>query len=45
MLKQKVYLVKLGSTKWLKFGFRANNSGFDQYLFQLITLLKPYFNC
>ena len=36
---------KLGATKWLRFGFYANNSGFDKYLFQLITLLKPYFNC
>ena len=36
---------KLGSTKWFKFGFRLNNSGFDRYLFQLIVLLKPDFNC
>ena len=26
-------------------GFCANNSGFDKYLFQLITLLKPDFSC
>ena len=36
---------KLGSTKWLKFGFFANNSGFDRYSFQLIVVLKPDFNC
>ena len=36
---------KLGSTKWLKFGFCANNSGFDGCLFQLIALLKPDLNC
>ena len=29
----------------VKIGFCANNSGFDKYLFQLITLLKPDFNC
>ena len=33
-----------GSIKWFKFGFCANNSGFDRYLFQLIALLKAYFN-
>ena len=25
--------------------FCANNSGFDKYLFQLITLLKPDISC
>ena len=35
---------KFGSTKWFKFGFSANNSGFDRYLFELIVLLKPEFN-
>ena len=38
-------LWKLGSTKWFKYRFCANNSGFDKYLFQLIVLLKPDFNC
>ena len=37
--------LKLDSIKWLRFGFCANNSGFDKYLFQLIALLKPDFNC
>ena len=36
---------KLGSTKWFKFEFCATNSGLDRYLFQLIVLLKPDFNC
>ena len=36
---------KLGSIKWFKFTFYANNSGFAGYLFQLIVLLKPDFNC
>ena len=36
---------KLSSTKWFRFGFCANNYGFDNYLFQLITLLKPDYNC
>ena len=27
------------------FGFCANNSDFDGYLFELIILLKPDFNC
>ena len=36
---------KLGSTKWLKFGFWGNNSGFSRYIFQLSVLLKPDFNC
>ena len=36
---------KIGSTKWFKLGFCANNSVFDRYLFQLIVLLKPVFNC
>ena len=31
---------KRGLTKWFNFGFCANNSGFDRYLFQLIVLLK-----
>ena len=35
---------KLGSTKWFKFGFCSNNSGFDRYLFQLTVLLKRDFN-
>ena len=38
-------LWKLGSTKWFKFEFCANNSDFDRYLFQLTILLKPHFNC
>ena len=38
-------LWKLGSANWFKFGFGANNSGFDRYLFQLVVLLKPGFNC
>ena len=28
---------KIGSTKWFKFGFWGNNSGFGTYLFQLIV--------
>ena len=36
---------KLGSIKLFKFAFCANNAGFDRYLFQLIVLLKPDFNC
>ena len=36
---------KLGSIKWFKFSFCANNSGFDKYLFQIIVLWKPDFNC
>ena len=36
---------KLDSTKRCKFCFFANNSGFDWYLFQLIFLVKPDFNC
>ena len=48
MLKEKVYL-HLENVAQLKFGFKfafhANNSGFDRYLFQLIVLLKPDFNC
>ena len=36
---------KLGSIKWFKFGFRGNNSSLARYLFQLIFLLKPEFNC
>ena len=36
---------KRGSIKWFKFAFCANNSGFARYLFQLIVLLKPDFNC
>ena len=35
---------KLGSIKWFKFEFRAYNSGFAKFLFQLIVLLKPDFN-
>ena len=29
----------------MKFAFCANNSGFAKYLFQVIVLLKPFFNC
>ena len=36
---------KLGSPKWFKFGFLANNFSCDWYLFPLIVLLKPDFNC
>ena len=36
---------ELGSTKWFKLGFCGNNSDFDRYLFQLVVLLKPDFNC
>ena len=36
---------KLGPIKWFKFAFCANNSGFTKYLFQLIVLLKPDFDC
>ena len=36
---------KRGSIKRFEFGSRANNSGFGRYLFPLIVLLKPYFNC
>ena len=36
---------KLGSIKWFKFAFSANNSGFGRYLFQLFVILKPDFNC
>ena len=36
---------KLGSIKWFKLISFLNNSGFDTYLFQLIVLSKPYFNC
>ena len=35
---------KLGSSKWFKLAFCANNSGFARYLFQLDVLLKPDFN-
>ena len=35
---------KLGSIKWFKFAFCANNSGFARYLFLLIVLLNPDFN-
>ena len=35
---------KLSTTKQFKFGFCANNAGFDRYLLQLIVLLKPDFN-
>ena len=35
---------KLGSTKWFKFEFSLNNSGFDRYLLHLTVLLKPDFN-
>ena len=46
MPKQSLFIPrKCGSTKWFKFGFCANDSGFDKYLFQLIVLLKPNFNC
>ena len=46
MLEQRVYLFleSLVQPNDLNFFF-ANNSGFDKYLFQLITLLKPDFNC
>ena len=46
MLKKKSLFTpgKLGSTKWFKFGFCVNNSGFHRYLFQLIVLLKIDFN-
>ena len=36
---------RLASTKWFKFAFCANNSGFARYSFQLIVLLKPDFKC
>ena len=46
MPKQKVLIPwKLGSTKWFKLGLCPDNSGYDKYLFQLIVLLKPDFNC
>ena len=38
-------MLKLGSTKWFKFSFCANNDGFDRHLLQMIVLLKPDFNC
>ena len=46
MLKQKVYLLleNLVQLSAFKFGFCANNSGFDGYLFQMIVLWKPDFN-
>ena len=36
---------KRGSTKWYKYRFCAYAFGYDWYLFQLIVLLKPDFNC
>ena len=36
---------KLGLTKWFKYLFCAYVFGSDWYLFQLIVLLKPDFNC
>ena len=36
---------KHGSPKWFKYWFRAYVSGSDWYLFQLIVILKPGFNC
>ena len=47
MLKQKVYLLlkKLVQLSDLNLDFCLNNSGFARYLFQLIVLLKPDFNC
>ena len=47
MPKQRVSLVleNLAQLSDLKFGFCANKSGFDKYLFQSIVLLKPGFNC
>ena len=47
MLKQKEYLLleNLFQLNDSDFGFWANNSGFGRYLFQLITLSKPDFNC
>ena len=49
MLKQKVYsllesLVRLNDLS-LNFVLLSLNSGFDKYLFQLITILKPAFSC
>ena len=48
MLKQKVYLFLESLAQLndlIKFAFCANISGFARYLFQLIVLLKPDFNC
>ena len=48
MLKQKVYLFLESLAQLndlIKFTFCANISGFARYLFQLIVLLKPDFNC
>ena len=45
MLKQKVYLFLESLAQLFKFAFSANNSRFAKYLFQLIVLLKPDFNC
>ena len=42
MLKQKVYL---HPENLFKFVFCANNYSFARFLFQLIVLLKPDFNC
>ena len=36
---------KLESNKWFKYWFCAYVFGSDWYLFQLIVLLKPGFNC
>ena len=47
MLKKKSLFTpwNLGSIKSFKFAFSANNSVFPRYLFQLIFLWKPDFNC
>ena len=45
MLKQKVYLPPENVVQLNVLRLCANNSGFDRYLFQLIVLLKPDFNC
>ena len=49
MLKQKAYLLlenlaRLNDFDWY-FKISADNSGFNRYLFQLIVLSKPDFNC
>ena len=45
MLKRKVYLLPENVVQLSDLRLCANNSGFDRYLFQLIVLLKPDFNC
>ena len=45
MLKQKVYLQLEDLVELNDLSFHFVDSGFARYLFQLIVLLKPDFNC